>query len=81
MNKILMAFAGFPREGHSPSDAAKKHNSKRILNVRGNVYERLSGRLDKSTREHYLSSVAALSDLMEKSNMDISCILKKLKNA
>jgi len=34
MNKILMAFADFPRAGHSPSDAAKKHNSKRIFNVR-----------------------------------------------
>lgn len=80
MKKILTAFAKYPRDGHSPQILTGICNSKGILNVRGNVYERLSGRLDNATRFNYISSLDSISKLMKNSNMDISCILKELKN-
>lgn len=79
MNKILTAFSKYPRDGHSLRDAAVKFRSKHFIEMRGNVFERLTGTLDDSTRATYLKASSAAALAHKKFNGDITCILRELK--
>ena len=79
MQNIRLAFAEYPRKGHSPDDSAIKFRPKDYLHMRGNVYGRIGGLLDKATRDAYLNAASVLATTYEKTSGDISCILKELK--
>lgn len=81
MKTMKAAFSSYPIKGHSPHDAALKFRKKQVFEVRGNVYERLSGSLTEEYRQKCLDAlegVASVSDEIEQGNL--ACILKRFKS-
>jgi hypothetical protein len=58
----MRAFLKYPRVGHSPEASMLNHRSKSVLEVRGNVYDRLSGMLPAEKRTQYLEAAQRLRE-------------------
>ena len=63
ISTMKAAFSSYPAKGHSPDDAALKFRKKQVLEVRGNVYERLSGSLPEEYRQKCIDAVESIASV------------------
>lgn len=74
----FLSMWDYPRKGHSPFDAAIKFRLAKVLGMRGNVYERLGGRISEEDRRRYMEAAAegAVSAAIKRTNQGVQCTLQ-----
>lgn len=76
MLKKIFSLWGYPRKGHSLAEIEAVNSVNRVLLMRGNVYERLGGRITPEERKMYMDAAAAGRVAKIKSK-DVECILQE----
>ena len=77
LTKKILSTWNYPRKGHSLEEVEAINQVKNVLLLRGNVYERLAGRLAPEERQTYMD--AAAGKIFKRNSGDVECILQGSK--